>query len=477
MRAQPRQRVAAWLHHLPGPAAGAITAALIAIEEGTPLESGLLAFVTLLAAGTLINRRPGWADLLPLMGVMSRGVYPLFAGAALYAVDRWTGLAGSGPLGLLAITAVASLAAVLGAAGAAAVRGPDRRIRVALVGSVAAASALQRELAANSRARFRVVGRIELPGEDAAGGGEVPTLGALEDLGRVAEAHGIELLLITGDVPRLRVFEEISNSCLHLPMRLQEVTGFYEDVFGHVPVGEINAAWFQYIMHPAYTSGAPLAKRALDLVVTLVLLLPAALVIGVCALVIRRDGGPALFHQDRIGEGGTRFTIYKLRTMRTNDETAWAGADDQRITRIGRFLRRTHLDELPQIVNVLRGEMSIVGPRPEQPAFVERLENVVPFYSRRHLIKPGLTGWAQIRCGYAGSDVGSAWKVSHDLYYLKHRSMWLDLVILGETLRTLVADPQYTAEPATVDFILRSTPDPIDDGALPGPLVSGRAPA
>jgi lipopolysaccharide/colanic/teichoic acid biosynthesis glycosyltransferase len=132
----------------------------------------------------------------------------------------------------------------------------------------------------------------------------------------------------------------------------------------------------------------------------------------------------------------------------------WAGLDDPRVTGVGRLLRRTHLDELPQLVNVLRGEMTIVGPRPEQPEFVERLESWMPFYTRRHLLKPGITGWAQVRCGYAGSDVGSAWKLCHDLYYLKHRSLAFDLVILGETVRTLVADRQYAVEPGNVSFIL-----------------------
>ena len=131
----------------------------------------------------------------------------------------------------------------------------------------------------------------------------------------------------------------------------------------------------------------------------------------------------------------------------------WASPDDPRVTRVGRVLRRTHLDEVPQIFNVLRGEMSLIGPRPEQPEFVERLEEFIPFYERRHLLKPGLTGWAQVRCGYAGSDKGSAWKLSHDLYYLKHRSLSFDIAILGETVRTLFADSQRRVEPARLSFV------------------------
>ena len=132
---------------------------------------------------------------------------------------------------------------------------------------------------------------------------------------------------------------------------------------------------------------------------------------------------------------------------------------------------KTHLDELPQLFNILRGEMSLVGPRPEQPEFVEQLEEVLPFYQRRHLLKPGLTGWAQVRCGYAGSDIGSAWKLSHDLYYLKHRSMAFDLAIIGETFRTVFADRRFSIEPKWVPFIHGYDPLPPPPEALPSDLT------
>jgi len=170
-------------------------------------------------------------------------------------------------------------------------------------------------------------------------------------------------------------------------------------------------------------------------------------VVGLLALLVRRDGGPALFVQTRIGEGGRAFRLYKLRTMRAGDEAAWAQDDDQRATPIGRIMRRTHCDELPQLWNILRGEMSFVGPRPEQVAFVARLEPALPFYQRRHLIRPGLTGWAQVRCGYAGTDVGAAWKLCHDLYYVKQRSIGLDLLLLAETAGLLTIGRAIGAQP------------------------------
>jgi lipopolysaccharide/colanic/teichoic acid biosynthesis glycosyltransferase len=131
----------------------------------------------------------------------------------------------------------------------------------------------------------------------------------------------------------------------------------------------------------------------------------------------------------------------------------WSRADEYRSTRIGSLLRRTHVDEIPQLFNVLAGQMSLVGPRPERPEFLGRLVEQVPFYTHRGIVKPGITGWAQVRCGYAGSEVGTAWKLSHDLYYLKRRSVLFDLLIMIETLRIVVSGRQFGAE-LRADFVL-----------------------
>ena len=236
-----------------------------------------------------------------------------------------------------------------------------------------------------------------------------------------------------------------------------ELSVLFEEAFGHVPTAEINAAWFQCLADPrARVSTGPLKRgdrhrsgRRSRSRVTLPLL-------PILILLIRRDGGPGLFTQVRIGEGGRRFRLHKLRTMSVGADASaqWACPDDPRTTRIGAILRRTHLDELPQLVNVIRGEMSLVGPRPEQPAFVDRLEGMLPFYQRRHLMRPGITGWAQIRCGYAGSDVGSAWKLCHDLYYAKHRSIGVDLLILCETFATLFFAREPVMHPESVALVL-----------------------
>jgi lipopolysaccharide/colanic/teichoic acid biosynthesis glycosyltransferase len=160
------------------------------------------------------------------------------------------------------------------------------------------------------------------------------------------------------------------------------------------------------------------------------------------ALAIRLDSpGPILYRQERVGLGGGTFTVLKFRSMRTDAEArgpVWAAQRDPRVTRVGSFIRLTRIDELPQLLNVLRGEMSFIGPRPERPHFVEQLEQALPFYRDRALVKPGLTGWAQVNYPYGASVEDARAKLSYDLYYVKHRSLLLDLMILLATVRVVL---------------------------------------
>jgi len=184
------------------------------------------------------------------------------------------------------------------------------------------------------------------------------------------------------------------------------------------------------------------AKRALDLglgLVLLVLLLPLLLLIALA--VVLDDPGPALYAQVRVGRGGAPFRLLKFRSMvrdAERDGPRWASLGDPRVTRVGRVIRRYRLDELPQLLNVLAGEMSLVGPRPERPEFVPRLAAALPGYDERHLVKPGLTGWAQVEQGYAASVEDAAAKLRHDLYYVAHRSLALDLLVLARTFRVVL---------------------------------------
>jgi len=169
------------------------------------------------------------------------------------------------------------------------------------------------------------------------------------------------------------------------------------------------------------------------------LVIPLVLGIGVA---IRLDSrGPVFFVQERVGQGGRPFRMIKFRSMYTNAErngARFAGHGDERVTRVGRIIRRLRLDELPQFWNVLKGDMSLIGPRPEQEAFVRRFETSIPFYGYRHLVKPGISGWAQVTQGYADCESETRDKLEYDLYYAKHCSLWLDLLIALRTFRTVI---------------------------------------
>ena len=214
---------------------------------------------------------------------------------------------------------------------------------------------------------------------------------------------------------------------------------FYEQRF-HRVAGVMSSSWFTSILdirRVRYSAGR---KRAFDIVVACTALLIFLPLILLICLALRISGGPVLYRQTRSGEGGKPFQMVKFRTMVTDAETSkavYASASDPRVTRVGRILRRTRWDELPQFWNVLRGEMSVVGPRPERPEHVSLLEREVPFWNRRLLFKPGITGWAQIHVGYTDNVAGAASKLSYDLYYLKHRSLSFDVLILIATLRLL----------------------------------------
>jgi lipopolysaccharide/colanic/teichoic acid biosynthesis glycosyltransferase len=213
-------------------------------------------------------------------------------------------------------------------------------------------------------------------------------------------------------------------------------------------------------MHPRFSPSSPLTKRLLDVVVSGTLVVIASPLLIISAIAVKLDGGPIFYRQRRVGEEGRSFDMIKFRTLVADaDERFAAGASEEElITRAGRVLRKGHLNELPQLLQVLRGDISLVGPRPEPPDLVEDLSGVVPHYERRALVKPGLTGWAQVRCGYAGSHAGTAWKTCHDLYYIKHRSARFDLLICLQTFHALIERTQEEDLPAP-DFILGEARD------------------
>jgi lipopolysaccharide/colanic/teichoic acid biosynthesis glycosyltransferase len=218
---------------------------------------------------------------------------------------------------------------------------------------------------------------------------------------------------------------------------------FHEHVFGRLPLAELQPSWFVTAVHLYRRPYGRISKRAFDIVVSLCALALTAPLFVVVALLVWRAPGPLLYKQTREGEFGRLFTIYKFRTMVVDAEAdgsaVWARARDPRVTSAGRVLRRLRLDELPQLWNVLRGTMSVVGPRPERPELSAVLSSTLPFWSHRLLLKPGITGWAQVNDGYAADAAAAETKLSYDLWYLRHRSLLVDAAICLRTLSRLAA--------------------------------------
>ncbi|MDC0948346.1 sugar transferase [Gammaproteobacteria bacterium] len=223
------------------------------------------------------------------------------------------------------------------------------------------------------------------------------------------------------------------------------VTEFYERYFGKEPLDELSEGWFLeatgFVL--ADTNLYVRLKRVADVLLASFLLVVFSPLMLLVALVVRLDSpGAVLYRQLRIGQGGRRFEVVKFRTMRRDaerDGARWAQTNDARITRCGRWLRRTRLDELPQLVNVLSGQMSLIGPRPERPEFVDHLNEQIPFYNLRHSVRPGISGWAQVSYPYGQTVDDARQKLQYDLYYIKHYSPLLDLLIVFRTLRTVLS--------------------------------------
>jgi sugar transferase (PEP-CTERM system associated) len=222
-----------------------------------------------------------------------------------------------------------------------------------------------------------------------------------------------------------------------------DAPSFYEQMTGKLLIEDIKPSWLIFSEGFKITSFKRFHKRIFDMLFAVIGLLIQLPFIPFIAAMIKIDSaGPVLFRQVRVGEGEKNFVLYKFRTMGVNAErdtgAVWARENDERITRVGKFLRKTRLDEVPQLFNVLKGDMSFVGPRPERPEFVEQLKEIIPYYSERHFVKPGITGWAQIKYPYGASVKDAIEKLRYDLYYIKHLSLFLDLLIVLETVKVVL---------------------------------------
>ena len=222
-------------------------------------------------------------------------------------------------------------------------------------------------------------------------------------------------------------------------VRVVDIATYFEATLGQIRLDAVSAGWL--IFGDGFNQGLArtMTKRLFDIVcatLLILLALPVMLVTGI--LILIESGGPILYQQERVGLNGRLFNVVKFRSMRTDAEKdgkpRWASTTDDRVTRVGRVLRKARIDELPQLFSVLKGDMSLVGPRPERPYFVDKLTQEIPYYAVRQSVKPGVTGWAQVRYHYGASVKDSAEKLQYDLYYVKNHSLFLDLVVLFETV-------------------------------------------
>jgi sugar transferase (PEP-CTERM system associated) len=232
-------------------------------------------------------------------------------------------------------------------------------------------------------------------------------------------------------------------TCKLRGIRIVELSSFFERENGHLQIDSMNASWM--ILAEGFHQGIvrDTVKRLFDLLVSAIMLAICLPIMALTALLIKLESpGPVLYRQERVGQGGRSFTILKFRSMCVDAEKdgkpRWARQNDNRVTLTGRFIRRTRIDELPQVFNVFFGDMSFVGPRPERPYFVQDLTQKIPYYGVRHTVKPGITGWAQVRYPYGATDEDAMHKLQYDLYYVKNHSLFLDLMILFQTAQVVL---------------------------------------
>jgi len=265
-----------------------------------------------------------------------------------------------------------------------------------------------------------------------------------ESLLSVAKRHAIDQIVVavrdrrSGGLPVQQLLE-----CRMNGIEVIELPTFFEREYRQVTLESLNPSWM--VLGDGFRQGhfVNMLKRLFDLTVSAALLVICVPVLLLAALCIFLESGlPVLYRQERVGRGGRVFTLYKLRSMRKDAEkngaVQWAKAGDDRTTWVGRFIRKSRIDELPQIFNVLKGQMSFVGPRPERPFFVDQLVGQIPFYALRHSVKPGITGWAQVRYAYGASVDDAIEKLQHDLYYVKNHSLFLDIMILIATVEVVL---------------------------------------
>ncbi|MBV9040948.1 MAG: sugar transferase [Acidimicrobiia bacterium] len=311
----------------------------------------------------------------------------------------------------------------------------EERDRVVAVVSVEEADALRAELGQAPERNAAIVDDMRVP---AARSDQPKQRPLVESVVR----HGASVVVLDREAQNDESIVGQAAALHEAGIRVRTLTLFYDEWLGKLPVWELERVSLMFDIGELHRARYGRLKRLVDIAfgilgfVPLVVLLPFVLVGDLIA-----NRGRVFYSQERVGKNGATFRILKFRTMRPEGDTManeWTSEDDPRITPFGHFMRRTHLDEVPQVVNVLRGDLSVVGPRPEQPHYVRELAGKIPFYDLRHRVRPGLTGWAQVKYGYAGTEGDALQKLQYEFYYLRHQSLSLDARIIGRTIRSVV---------------------------------------
>ncbi len=280
--------------------------------------------------------------------------------------------------------------------------------------------------------------------------GRIPVMGTLDDLERLVTEREVAVLLLSVSVMRSRELLARLRPLRYMGIEIMDYVSLSEELAQEIPLAHINDEWLMTAALNSSVIQIRKVKRATDIVVSLLGLVVGIPLIVLAGILIKlTTPGAVVYRQTRLGLGGAPYVLYKLRTMRVDAEAqgaVWAGQRDTRVTKVGYYLRKWRIDEIPQLFNILKGEMSLVGPRPERPEFTEKLARFIPFYDERLLVQPGLTGWAQVRFPYAASFEAAARKLQFDLYYIKNMGFLLDLSILLRTFKTILVGLRHEGD-------------------------------
>ena len=317
--------------------------------------------------------------------------------------------------------------------------------RVLILGTGVLAQKVAREMLKRAPIGYRVLGFLTEHAGEVGRTLVIPdVLGTLADLPRLSESLDATLIVVAQEDRRKQLPMDLLLRCRMAGVRVVEAANLFEDLSGRIPLRDLRPSWLIFSGGFHKPRVLKSTKRVSEAVVAFGLLLVTAPLAALTAFCVRLSSpGPVLYRQTRVGLDGKNFELLKWRTMRADAEKTsgpvWAtGDNDPRVTKLGRLMRKTRLDEVPQLWNVLRGDMSFVGPRPERPHFVQQLREVIPYYYERHSVRPGITGWAQVKFPYGSTLEDAEEKLEYDVFYVKHMSLLLDAAILLETVKVML---------------------------------------